>query len=475
MYDVVIIGAGVVGASIARELSKYKLKTLVLDKENDVGNVTSMANSAIVHSGYDPKPGTKKAFHNVRGNSLYDDIAKNLDVEFKRIGSLTCAINEEELEVIEHYLPRAKENNVEVKLLNKEETKALEPFINDNVIASLYAPSAGIINPFELTVALMENAMDNGVALKLNTEVIDITRTNNGYIVKTNDEEIKAKVVVNSAGLYSDKVARMLGIDTFEVKPRKGEYFVLDHFNKPFVSHVIFPTPTAKGKGILVTPTTHGNYLVGPSSEWVEDKEDLSTDKLTLDAVRSKSSTLVNNIPFQYMIRQFSGLRATGSTGDFIIENHDGFIVLGGIESPGLASAPSIALEVVDLVKENITLEENKDFNPVRRKINRLSKMSEEERNELIKADPRYGRIVCRCESISEGEVVDAIHRNAGARTIKGVKKRCRPGFGKCQGGFCEPLIVEILARELNKDPMEIKYDTNEAYILQSETKGGKK
>ena len=475
MYDVVIIGAGVVGASIARELSKYKLKTLVLDKENDVGNVTSMANSAIVHSGYDPKPGTKKAFHNVRGNSLYDDIAKNLDVEFKRIGSLTCAINEEELEVIQHYLPRAKENNVEVKLLNKEETKALEPFISDNVIASLYAPSAGIINPFELTVALMENAMDNGVALKLNTEVIDVTRTNNGYIVKTNGEEIEAKVVINSAGLYSDKVARMLGIDTFEVKPRKGEYFVLDHFNKPFVSHVIFPTPTAKGKGILVTPTTHGNYLVGPSSEWVEDKEDLSTDKLTLDVVRSKSSTLVNNIPFQYMIRQFSGLRATGSTGDFIIENHDGFIVLGGIESPGLASAPSIALEVVDLVKENITLEENKDFNPVRRKINRLSKMSEEERNELIKADPRYGRIVCRCESISEGEVVDAIHRNAGARTIKGVKKRCRPGFGKCQGGFCEPLIVEILARELNKDPMEIKYDTNEAYILQSETKGGKK
>ena len=475
MYDVVIIGAGVVGASIARELSKYKLKTLVLDKENDVGNVTSMANSAIVHSGYDPKPGTKKAFHNVRGNSLYDDIAKNLDVEFKRIGSLTCAINEEELEVIEHYLPRAKENNVEVKLLNKEETKALEPFISDNVIASLYAPSAGIINPFELTVALMENAMDNGVALKLNTEVIDVTRTNNGYIVKTNGEEIEAKVVINSAGLYSDKVARMLGIDTFEVKPRKGEYFVLDHFNKPFVSHVIFPTPTAKGKGILVTPTTHGNYLVGPSSEWVEDKEDLSTDKLTLDAVRSKSSTLVDNIPFQYMIRQFSGLRATGSTGDFIIENHDGFIVLAGIESPGLASAPSIALEVVDLVKENITLEENKDFNPVRRKINRLSKMSEEERNELIKADPRYGRIVCRCESISEGEVVDAIHRNAGARTIKGVKKRCRPGFGKCQGGFCEPLIVEILARELNKDPMEIKYDTNEAYILQSETKGGKK
>jgi glycerol-3-phosphate dehydrogenase len=475
MYDVVIVGAGAIGSSIARELSKYKLKTLVLERENDVGNVTSMANSAIVHSGYDPKPGTKKAFHNVRGNKLYDEIAKDLDVEFKRIGSLTCAINDEELEVIEHYLPRAKENGVEVKLLNKEETKELEPFISDNVIASLYAPTAGIINPFELTVALMENAMDNGVELKLNTEVVDITKTSNGYLVKTNDEEIETRVVINSAGLYSDKVARMLGIDTFEVKPRKGEYFVLDHFKQPFVSHVIFPTPTAKGKGILVTPTTHGNYLVGPSSEWVEDKEDLSTDKLTLDDVRSKSSTLVSNIPFQYMIRQFSGLRATGSTGDFIIENHEGFIILGGIESPGLASAPSIALEVIDLVKENIELVSNENFNPKRRKLNKLINMSEEERNELIKKDPRYGRIVCRCESISEGEVVDIIHRNAGATTVKGVKKRCRPGFGKCQGGFCEPLIVEILCRELNKDPMEIRYDSNDAYILQSETKGGKK
>ena len=475
MYDVVIVGAGAIGSSIARELSKYKLKTLVLERENDVGNVTSMANSAIVHSGYDPKPGTKKAFHNVRGNKLYDEIAKDLDVEFKRIGSLTCAINDEELDVIEHYLPRAKENGVEVKLLNKEETKELEPFISDNVIASLYAPTAGIINPFELTVALMENAMDNGVELKLNTEVVDITKTSNGYLVKTNNEEIEARVVINSAGLYSDKVARMLGIDTFEVKPRKGEYFVLDHFKQPFVSHVIFPTPTAKGKGILVTPTTHGNYLVGPSSEWVEDKEDLSTDKLTLDDVRSKSSTLVSNIPFQYMIRQFSGLRATGSTGDFIIENHEGFIILGGIESPGLASAPSIALEVIDLVKENIELVSNESFNPKRRKLNKLINMSEEERNELIKKDPRYGRIVCRCESISEGEVVDIIHRNAGATTVKGVKKRCRPGFGKCQGGFCEPLIVEILCRELNKDPMEIRYDSNDAYILQSETKGGKK
>ena len=475
MYDIVVIGAGAVGCAVAREATKYKLKVLVVDKENDVGNETSMANSAIVHSGYDPKPGTNKAFHNVRGNKLYDELCKDLDVEFKRIGSLTCATNEEELAIIESYVPRSKENGVEVKLLNKKETKELEPFISEKVIGSLYAPSAGIINPFELTVALMENAMDNGAELRLNEEVLDVKKVKNHYVVVTNKGELETKVVVNSAGLYSDKIAKMVGVDTFEVKPRKGEYFVLDHFKKPFVSHVIFPTPSAKGKGILVTPTTHGNYLVGPSSEFVDEKDDFSTDKLTLDDVRSKSSLLVDNIPFQYMIRQFSGLRATGSTGDFIIENHNGFIVLGGIESPGLASAPSIALRVLELVGENIKLENNPEFKKERRKVYRLNKMSEEERNELIKKDPSFGHIVCRCETVSEGEVVDIIKRNAGATTIKGVKKRCRPGFGKCQGGFCEPLILQILARELNKDPMSIKYDSDNAYILESETKGGSK
>lgn len=475
MYDIIIVGAGAVGSAVAREASKYKLKVLVIDRENDVGNVTSMANSAIVHSGYDPKPGTKKAFHNVRGNKMYPQLCKDLDVEFKQIGSLTCATNDEEKEVIENYISRSKENGVEIKLLSKEETKKLEPFISDNVIESLYAPSAGIVNPFEFTVALMENAMDNGVELNLNEEVTSLKKIDDGYLVVTNKGEYKSKIVVNSAGLYSDKISKMLGINTYDIKPRKGEYFVLDHFKQPFVSHVIFPTPTAKGKGILVTPTTHGNYLVGPSSEFVDDKEDFSTDKLTLDEVRAKSTLLVNNIPFQYIIRQFSGLRATGTTGDFIIEDHDGFIVLGGIESPGLASAPSIALEVLELVSKNITLEAKKDFISKRRSVYRLAKMSEKEKNDLIKKDPRFGRIVCRCETISEGEIVDAIHRNAGPTSIKGVKKRCRPGFGKCQGGFCEPLILQILARELNKDPMSIKYDSDKAYILQKETKGGNK
>lgn len=473
MFDVIIVGAGVVGSAIAREASKYKLKVLVVEKDVDVGNESSMANSAIVHSGYDPKPNTKKAFHNVRGNRMYPEICKDLDVEFKQIGSLTCATNEEEKEVIESYVERSAQNGVEVKLLNREETKALEPCIADCVIESLWAPTAGIINPFELTVALMENAMDNGVELHLNEEVVDIKKENGSYKVKTTKGEYEAKVVVNSAGVYSEKISQMVGIDFYKTTPRKGEYFVLDHFAKPFVSHVIFPVPTSKGKGILVTPTTHGNYLLGPSSEFVDDKEDKATDKMTLDAVRAKATTLVANIPFQYIIRQFSGLRATGSTGDFIIENHEGFIVLGGIESPGLASAPSIALEVLELIGQNIKLEANDKYINTRRPLPRLAKMSEKERNELIKKDPRFGHIICRCEQISEGEVVDAIHRNCGPTTIKGVKKRCRPGFGKCQGGFCEPLVMGILSRELHKDRMEIKYDSNNAYILQSRTKGG--
>ena len=474
MYDVIIIGAGVIGASVARELAKYKAKVLVLDKENDVGNVTSMANSAIVHSGYDPKPGTNKAKYNVEGNEMFDLLSKELDVEFKRIGSLTCATSEEEMEVINSYVSRAKENGVEIKILDREETRRIEPYVSDDVVGSLYAPSAGIVNPFELCVALCENAMDNGVELLLNEEVVNIEKLTEKYVVKTKKHEYESKIVVNAAGLQSDVISKLVGIDHFDIRPRKGEYFVLDHFEKPFVSHVIFPVPTEKGKGILLTPTTHGNYLVGPSSEFVDDKEDFSTDKPTLDNVRRNASKLVKDIPFNYIIRQFSGLRASGSTHDFVIEEVDGFVNLGGIESPGLASSPAIAKESVRLINNVLKLEANESFNPFRRKVVRLSKMSQEERNELIRNNPTFGHIICRCEGISEGEVIDCIRRNAGARTIKGVKKRCRPGFGKCQGGFCEPLVVEILARELNLNPLNVRYDSIDSYILQSGKKEGK-
>lgn len=471
MYDVLIIGAGVIGGFVAKELSRYNIKTIILDKENDVGNVTSAANSAIIHSGYDPFPGTNKAKHNIRGSKLYEQICQELDVEFKRVGSLTCATEEEQIEALHALVARAKENNVEVKLLDKEETKKQEPFINDNVIASLYAPTAAIVNPFELCVAIVENAVDNGVTLKLNEEVTKITKKKDYYIVKTKDNTYEAKVVVNAAGLYSDEIAKMVNLNSFKIRPRKGEYIVLDHFEEPYVSHVLFPMPSNKGKGIMMAPTTHNNYLVGASSDFIDDKGDYSTHKETIDEIISSVNKMVSHLPLKRNIRQFSGLRSTGNTGDFIIEEKDGFIILGAIESPGLAAAPSIALEAVELVSKTLDLNEKENYNPKRRKVNRLSKMGMEERNKLIKENPSYGRIICRCEQISEGEVIDSIRRNAGATTVKGVKKRCRPGFGLCQGGFCEPRVIEILARELNKDMLDIRYDGLKSYILKTYSK----
>ena len=460
------------GALLLRELSRYKLNIIVLEKENDVGNVTSAANSGIIHSGYDPLPNTNKAKHNINGNRLYDKVCFELDVEFERIGSLTCATNEDELGALNKLLLRAKENNVKVEMLSQKEVRKIEPFISDHVIAALYAPRAGIINPFELCVGLMENAIDNGVFLNLNSEVIEIIKKEDYYLVKTKKEEYQTKVVVNAAGLFSDKIAAMVGLENFKITPRKGEYFVLDHFNGPFVRHIIFPAPSIVSKGVLITPTTSSNYLIGPSSDLVKDREDVSTEKLTLDQIRKQASKVVKDIPFNHNIRQFAGLRATSTIGDFIIEEKEGFITLGGIESPGLASAPSIGLVAVELVGKTLKLEEKKDYNPNRRKVIRISKLSNNERVKLIKQDSSYGRIVCRCEGITEGEVIDAIKRNAGATTIKGVKKRCRPGAGLCQGGFCEPLIIDILANKLNKDIMEIEYDAKGSNIFEISQQG---
>jgi glycerol-3-phosphate dehydrogenase len=327
------------------------------------------------------------------------------------------------------------------------------------------------VNPFELCVAIVENAVDNGVTLKLNEEVTKITKKKDYYIVKTKDNTYEAKVVVNAAGLYSDEIAKMVNLNSFKIRPRKGEYIVLDHFEEPYVSHVLFPMPSNKGKGIMMAPTTHNNYLVGASSDFIDDKGDYSTHKETIDEIISSVNKMVSHLPLKRNIRQFSGLRSTGNTGDFIIEEKDGFIILGAIESPGLAAAPSIALEAVELVSKTLDLNEKENYNPKRRKVNRLSKMGMEERNKLIKENPSYGRIICRCEQISEGEVIDSIRRNAGATTVKGVKKRCRPGFGLCQGGFCEPRVIEILARELNKDMLDIRYDGLKSYILKTYSK----
>lgn len=475
MYDIIIIGAGVVGAMIARKLSRYNLSVCVLEKENDVGNVTSNANSAIVHSGYDPVPGTLKAKLNVLGNSMFDEIAKNLDVHFYRKGSLTVAVSDEQMQMLHDLEKRSQENGVPVQILNKEEVLAMEPNINPEVKGALFAPTAGIIDPFNLVVHAMENAVDNGVKLFVNQEVKDIKYLNNEFVVKTQDKEYKAKVVINAAGLYSDKIASMIEPIDWSITVRKGEYFVLDHYKVGLVNHTIFPLPSAKGKGVLVSMTSSNNYIVGPSSEPIPDKDDVSTDAYTLGEIRRQATELVPSIPFNQVIRVFAGDRPTPSTHDFVINTakcNDHFINCGGIESPGLASSPAIAEYVFDnFVSKLFNLEEKKDYNPKVRKYHRLNEMSEEERNQMIKENPDYGKIICSCEKVSLGEIKELLTRSVPPRTVKGVKRRCRAGFGKCQGGFCSPMVTLILADHYKVSPLDIKWDKENSPILVQEVK----
>ena len=475
MEDIIVIGGGAVGAFVARSLSRYELNVLVLEKENDVGDATSMANSAIVHSGYDPVPGTKKARFNVEGNKMFPELCEELDVEFEQCGSLTLAIEEKQLQMLKDLEARGKENGAPVKLLSGDEVKALEPNVTPEVKAGLLCPTAGIVNPFTLVAHAFENAIDNGVKLHLGEEVLGIEKKGDHFVVKTNKGLYEAKLVINCAGVASEEIAAMVDDIPWTVNPRKGEYYVLDHFAPGFVNHVLFPLPSEKGKGILVTHTTSGNYLVGPSSEWVEDKDDHSTDKETLNNVRAQATMMVPNIPFREQIRTFAGLRATPSTHDFIIEESEhtpGFINCAGIESPGLVSSPAIGRYVVEeLVRAKLPLKEKKGFNPRVKKYVNVAKLSEEEKEHLIKENPHYGEMICNCEKVSLGEIEDVLSRSLPALTIKAIKKRTRAGFGKCQGGFCQPKVLFLLAKHLGVSPLEVLYDRNGSQILDKESK----
>jgi len=470
MYDIIIVGAGVIGCFIARELAKYNVNVLVLEKDNDVGNETSSANSAIVHSGYDPEPGTLKAKLNVLGNQMFDKVCEELDVSFKRIGSITVALNEEQLPTLQALKARADANGVETRILSKEEVLKEEPFLVDSVCGGLLAPTAGIIDPFNLAVHLMENAIDNGVELHLNEEVTKITKENGIFAV---NDKYQAKVVINATGVMGDIVNELVNKHSFEVYPRKGEYMVLNHFKAPFVTHTLFMCPTKEGKGVLVSPTTSGNYLVGPSASLVT-REDKSTDKVTIQAVKAAANLMVKNVPYQETIRTFSGVRATPSTGEFIIKESDteNFINVCGIESPGLASSPAIAKMVVEEIiakKFNLTLKEN--YNPCVKKYLHLKNLPIEKRNEYFKQNKDYGTIICKCEQVSKGEILDALNRSCPPHSIKGLKRRLRVGFGQCQGGMCQSYALDIMAKFYGVDKKEIPYDGPKAYILLRKTK----
>ena len=468
-HDVLIVGAGVIGTLIARELSKYDLDIVIVDKNNDAGDATSSANSAIIHSGYDPLPGSLKAKFNVLGNAKYPNLVEELDVPFFKCGSLTIALEDEQLPILKELEERSKLNGVEVKLLNKEEVLKMEPNINPEVKGALFAPTAGIIDPFNLVVHAMENAIDNGVTFLRSHEVLDIKKHDDIYVIKTNKEELYAKIVVNAAGVKSDKIASMIENIDWAITPRKGEYYLLDHYAPGLVNRTIFPLPSKKGKGVLVSPTSSGNYIVGPSSE-PSEAEDVSTDTLTLNNIKQAATLMVPSIPFKETIRVFAGVRATCTRHDFIIEyaksdNH--FINVAGIESPGFVSAPAIAEYVVEtLIRPLITLKSNPKYNPCVKKYHRMFYLSEEEKLEAIKENPEYGQMVCNCEHISLGEINDALSRSCPPVSIKGVKRRTRAGYGKCQGGFCQPKILLLLAKHYNVSPLDIPLAEDGSYII---------
>lgn len=453
MYDVAIIGAGIVGAMIARELSKYELKICILEKENDVSMGATKANSAIVHAGFDAKEGTLKAELNVKGSKMMEEIARDLGVKYCRNGSLVVGFDDDDRKTLEELLKRGEKNGVEgLEIVEKDRLLELEPNVGANAVAALYAPTGAIICPYELTIAAVGNAMDNGAILKRNFEVIKISDLNDRFLIESQEEKIEAVYIVNAAGVFSDHVASLVGDDSFKVHPRRGEYLVLDKECGNIVSHTVFMTPGKMGKGILVTPTVDGNLLIGPTAVDISDKEDKSTTVGFFDSIFGIAEKSVRNIPRNKTITSFSGLRAVGDTGDFIINSPvSRFVNVAGIESPGLSASPAIAEYVVGILKEQgLNLTPNPDYNPKRRSIHAFRDASIEEKNEIIRKDPSYGRIVCRCESVTEGEILEALRREPKARDLDAVKRRTRSGMGRCQGGFCSSYITELLSSELD-------------------------
>lgn len=460
MYDVIIIGGGVSGAASARELSRYKVRACVLEKEEDVCCGTSKANSAIAHAGYDAEPGSLMAKLNVRGNEMMEQLSKDLDFPFQRIGSLVICLSEEEMPGLQKLYDKGIANGVKgLKILNREEVLEMEPNITDNVYAALYAPTAGIVCPFNLNIALAENAYTNGIEFRFNTEVQNIRKIDGGYELCTNQGTFRTKYVVNAAGVYADKFHNMVSEKKIHITPRRGDYCLLDKSAGTHVSRTIFSLPTKYGKGVLVTPTVHGNLLVGPTAIDIENKEGTNTTREGLDEVITKAGQNVKNLPMRQVITSFAGPRAHEDGTEFIIgepEDARGFIDCAGIESPGLTSCPAIGEMVAGILQEKLGLEKKDNFIATRKGILDPDTLTREERAELIQREPAYGNIICRCEMITEGEILDAIRRPLGARSLDGVKRRTRAGMGRCQSGFCSPRTMEILARELHVSMADI-------------------
>lgn len=470
MYDIIIIGAGVIGCAVARELSRKNYQIAVLEKANDICEGTSKANSGIVHAGYDAKPGTLKGKLNVLGNRKMEQLSKDLDFSFQRNGSMVLLFDEGQRSDLEALLERGRENGVEgLRILNREECLEREPNLSDEVVAALYAPTGGIVCPFGLTIALAENAATNGVEFHLNTEVTNIEKKDDYYQVITGNETFEAKVVINAAGVYADNFHNMVSDTKLSIVARRGEYCLMDKNVGNYVSSTLFQLPGPYGKGILVTPTVHGNLLVGPTATDIEDKEGTCTTADGLAEVLDKAGKSVKNVPRRQIITSFAGLRAHEANGDFVIgevPDAKGFVDVAGMESPGLSAAPAVGEYVAEIVAGILPAEDKKDFVATRKGIPSMALASLEEKQKLIEKNPAFANVICRCEMVTEGEIVEAIKRPVGATTLDGVKRRTRAGMGRCQAGFCSPKTVEILARELGVEAETIAKSSKDSVFL---------
>ncbi len=477
MYDIAIIGCGVVGASIAYSLSAYDLNILILEQENDVAMGTTKANSAIIHAGYDPEPGTLIAKLNTRGSEMMEELCRKLSVKYNRIGSLVLGFNEQDRAHIEKLYDNGMKNGVPgMKILSGEETRAIDPQVSKGVTCALYAPSAAIIDPWGLAIAEAETAVRNGAELHCNAKVTGLTQNTESVVLHTASGDFETRYVVNCAGGWAGEICELTGQKEWESALSKGEYYLMDKSSGSLAKHVIFQCPTEKGKGVLVAPTVHGNLIVGPNASPVEDPYNRETTLAGLDEVAEASAKSIDGIDLRQCIRNFAGVRAIISEPDFVIRPAAAcprMLHVAGIKSPGLSAAPAIAEYAIEqLSSMGLALNKKESWIETREQV-RFKELSSEEKKELIKKDPRYGRVICRCETITEGEIVDAIHSPIPPCSIDGVKRRAGAGMGRCQGGFCGPRVLDLIAKERGISPFAVLQDQEGTELLVSETKGG--
>ena len=476
-YDAVIIGAGVSGAAIARELAKYEARVCVLERCEDVCCGTSKANSAIVHAGYDARPGTLMARLDVEGSYMIPQLARDLDFLYRNNGSLVLCMHEEDLPLLRELYERGRRNGVSaLRMVTREEILAMEPHVREDVVAGMEAATGGIVCPFGMNIAFAENAAENGVEFRFDTTVTGFTHTREGWTVHTNQGDVEARTVINAAGVYADVLHNMVSTHKLHITPRRGDYYLLDKTTGGYAHHTLFQLPGKYGKGVLVAPTVHGNTIVGPTAIDIDDRDGVNTTAEGLEQVMRKAANIVKDAPLRQVITSFAGLRAHEDGHEFVIgeaEGAPGFFDCAGIESPGLSSSPAIGRMVAEMVRDKLLLRRKASYKATRRGIVNPAELPFEERRVLIEENPAYGRIICRCEGISEGEILDAIHRPLGARSLDGVKRRVRAGMGRCQGGFCAPRVMEILAQELDLPMEEITKSGGGSRLIVGENKEG--